>query len=626
MGTIILLKLIEKIPFFRYFEPKGKSKKYQLVLALVTLVVLVIAGCCLGLIGLYFSSCVYQTDLFSYYLQQPKLVLLNTLPYLLLTLLVWFVTNRAWVGFLSSGFVCLLYSFAAFWKLLARDDALYAEDLTLIHEALQMFGGHAVVTWEMIWAVCLILGCTALLFLFCRGKIRHWSLRGALSFVMVILCLSLYNGPYTSYEVYQSFEVWPQLNEWFENSHYLSRGGIYPFIYSIQEAIPTAPEDYDSDTVKEMLLTQENDEIPEEQQVSVVCVMYEAFCDLSKETDLITEADPYALYHALQEESYCGELTTNIFAGGTIDTERCVLTGFSELTNFRRKSWSYARYFADQGYTVEGSHAGYQSFYNRLNVNDNLGISDYYFIDNYYRNITSDVPWDDILLPEISRLVLEKIEVDEKVFSFNVTYQNHGPYNTTLIDESIEYVAQGSMSDEDHAIVNNYLVGIEKTCLEMSKMVDTFRDSDEPVVLVFFGDHKPWLGEFSSTYAALGIDINSNTDESFYNHYNTDYLIWANDAAKERLANDFVGIGPTISPCFLMNLLFDQCGWEGPSYMKLTNEIMDAMPVITTNDRFLVNGTLMKERDLSEDNRILLQRMRQTQFYLAYDAGGKLPE
>lgn len=623
---MILLKLTDQFPFMKRFDPEGKSFQYQLALTAVTFVALVLAGACLGLVGLYFSAGVYKLPLFSYYLRQPKLVLLNTVPYVLLCLLVWFVTNRAWVGFFASGFVCLFYSFAAYWKLLARDDALYAEDLTLIQEALQMSGGHTPVTWQMVAAVCLVLGGTAVLFCFFRGKMPHWTLRLLLPFAVVGLCLQLYNGPYTSKEVYQSFQIWPQLNKWFESSRYLSRGGIYPFIYSIQDAVPTAPEGYDADAAAGMLLEEDSDGIPEDQKVSVICVMYEAFCDLSKETELITEADPYEAYHALQAESYCGELTTNIFAGGTIDTERCVLTGFSELTNFRRDSWSYARYFADQGYAVEGSHAGYQAFYSRLNVNDNLGISDYHFIENYYQNLVSGVPMDNVLLPEISRLALEKMEAGENVFSFNVTYQNHGPYSTTLGKSAKEYVALGDLSTGDHAIVNNYLTGIEDTCRQMAAMVDTFRDRDEPVVLVFFGDHKPWLGELSSTYAALGIDINASTDESFYNHYNTDYLIWANDAARELLGNDFVGIGPTISPCFLMNVLFEQCGWAGPSYMKLTNQVMEAMPVVTTNDSFLVDGALVTEDQLSDANKALLSRMRQTQFYLAQDAGGKLPE
>lgn len=146
---------------------------------------------------------------------------------------------------------------------------------------------------------------------------------------------------------------------------------------------------------------------------------------------------------------------------------------------------------------------------------------------------------------------------------------------------------------------------------------------EEPVILVFFGDHKPWLGEQSVTYDALGIDIRSNTADSFYNYYATDYLIWANDAAKALLGNEFVGTGPDISPCFLMNVLFDLCGWDGPGYTKLTNEVMSQIPMLHTTGRYLADGTLTDK--LTEAQQTLFDRMTFAQYYLTQDAGGVHP-
>ena len=174
-------------------------------------------------------------------------------------------------------------------------------------------------------------------------------------------------------------------------------------------------------------------------------------------------------------------------------------------------------------------------------------------------------------------------------------------------------------------MVNNYLSGVEDTSNRMLEMADAFRDSKEPVVLVFFGDHKPWLGDSSTTYTALGIDLFANNEESFYNYYNTEYLIWANDAAKEVLGKEFSGKGPAISPCYLMNLLFEQCGWEGPSYLKMSNEIKAELPVVTTNDRYLVDGALVPTSSLTEEQKAMLEKMRRVQFYLSRDSGGKLP-
>ena len=595
-------------------------------LHILNIALILCASLCLGLMSLYFAAGEYKLSLFRFYLTQPKVLILNILPYLLIFLFVYFLTGRSWIGFLVSGGLTLLYSWAQYWKLMARNDPVFAEDLTIFSEAMQMSGQYIQFTWQIIFsAVLVILG--TVVFFALRKTLIPRRIRAIGTAAVIILCCWLYPNIYTSKEVYNSMMPWPAVNQWFETNKYISRGGIYPFIYSIQTALPNAPEGYDEAQTQAILAQYNNDDIPHDRQVSIITVMYEAFSDLSVYTDRITGADPYEAFHALQEESYHGNLVTNIFAGGTIDTERCVLTGFSSLTNFRRPSWSYARYFADQGYQINGAHAGYEAFYNRRNVNENLGISDYRFIENYYEALVghSNPPSDSTLLPDIASYCKEQMK-NGPVFSFNVTYQNHGPYDTETAYFDREYVPQQDLSESDYLIINNYLSGIEDTANNMLAMADSFRDCEEPVILVFFGDHKPWLGEQSVTYSALGIDIASQTDESFYNYYSTEYVIWANPAAQEALGTDFSGTGPTVSPCFLMNVLFEKCGWEGPGFLKLTNEVMSQIPIVHTTNRYQIDGIMVDSQDLSDEQTALINRMAQAQFYLAQDAGGKHPQ
>lgn len=607
-------------------DTAGGTLKRRVLLGCLVFAVLTLAGICLGIISLYFSAGLYSKELLNYYLQQPKLVWLNTLPYLMVMYLVWFLTNRPWVGFGISGLVTVVYSLAEYWKLLSRNDPVYAEDLALLKEAVQMSGEYIAVTPVMILAVGLIFLGTVVLFLaFRKTKVFTPVPRVVLGLSVLLVSGGLYRTVYTSTQVYGSFQVWEPLNQWFDNNKYISRGGIYPFIYSIQSALPQEPEGYDAQEAEELLKQYPSDDIPEELQANVICIMLEAFSDLSEETDLITEGDPYEAYHQLKEESYSGKLMTNIFAGGTINTERCVVTGFSELGSFRRSSWSYAHYFQSQGYSVTGSHGGYQDFYNRANVNRNLGFEDYYFLENHYYKFGDGVTMDYNFLPEVTELCKTQMEAGEKVFSFNVTYQNHGPYDTTLWRQYVPYVKEGAVGDADYGIINNYLNGVADTGNRLLEMADAFRDNEEPVILVIFGDHKPWLGDSSTTYAALGIDIQSGSEESVYNHYTTDYLIWGNDAAREIYGDVFSGEGPTISPCYLMNVLFERCGWAGPSYLKLTNEVMDALPIQTTTGYFRERDALISETELSEQGTSLLNKMRNVQYYLTWDSGGELP-
>ena len=594
--------------------PQQLTKRPLLRLCLTLLLVL-LGACCLGLLSLYFSAGDHGLRLFRWYLTQPKVLILNLIPFVLLTLLLYAALDRAWLAFLVSGSVCLFFSWAQYWKLMARNDPIYAGDLLIFTEATQMAGQYVQFTWQIGLSAVLVVLAAAVLFFLARGRMKKPLPRLALAAAVIALGFWLYPNYYTDSPTYNSMIVWPEISKGFETNRYISRGGIYPFIHSIPDALPTPPEGYEKEAVRDTLAAYPSDDI--EQKVSIVVTQLEAFADLSTATDRITGVDPFTEFHALQAESYHGTLMPNIFAGGTIDTERCVLTGFSVLEEFRRPSWSYARYFADQGYTVEGAHAGYKAFYNRINVNDNLGISDYRFIEGYYENLMEGIPMDNVFLPDVTEHVLAAME-DGPVFSFNVTYQNHGPYSATYAFFPESYVPREDLPDSDWFIVNNYLWGLQDTARRMQEMVDRFRSIDEPVILVFYGDHKPWLGEQSVTYDALGIDIRSSSDESFRNYYATEYLFWANDAAKAALGTELVGQGPEISPCFLMNVLFEQCGWEGPGYMKLTNEVMARRPIIHTTQLSLTD-------DLTQEQLQLTQQMLCAQYYLAMDAGAVHP-
>ena len=104
------------------------------------------------------------------------------------------------------------------------------------------------------------------------------------------------------------------------------------------------------------------------------------------------------------------------------------------------------------------------------------------------------------------------------------------------------------------------------------------------MVLVVFGDHKPWLGYSNSAYQELGVNLELSSEEGFYNYYATRYLIWANDAAEKSLGGSFTGEGPDVSSCFLMNLLFDQLGWKGNAWTQATGPPRTTTP--TTNNTF----------------------------------------
>ncbi|MBQ6810531.1 MAG: hypothetical protein IJO94_03900, partial [Firmicutes bacterium] len=143
---------------------------------------------------------------------------------------------------------------------------------------------------------------------------------------MLICCVLLYPLVYTPKPIYDMFPAENSSDEWIEKEAYVARGGTYPFLYSIQDAVTTPPDHYDKKTTEILLDSYADDPIPEDKKVNVIFVMYEAYADLSQELGDRLSRDPYRYYHQLQSESYHGELLTATYGGGTICTERSVIT------------------------------------------------------------------------------------------------------------------------------------------------------------------------------------------------------------------------------------------------------------------------------------------------------------
>ena len=571
----------------------------------------------LGLLSLVLAPGNYGWNVFHDYFNSAALIWLNLVPPMILAALLFGILGRAWLAQLLTAIPILALSVANYYKLAFRDDPVVASDLLLLGEAGQMAGRYPLfLNTKMAASLALAALSVALLALIARGLPR-W--RGRLLGTLIPLAVAAALIPtYASDSLYNSTAQLDHLEQWAATQQYLSHGLLYPFLHSVKEALPDPPADYSAQDAAQLLEQYPSADIPEGEKVNIVGIMLEAFSDLSVYDQIEFQQDVYADFHALQAESYSGRLLTNIFAGGTINTERAFLTGLSSGDfNFRANTSSYVWYLKEQGYQTSGDHPSNQWFYNRSNICSYLGFDQYRFLENYYTQFSGDLPADDsVFFPELTYSVLEQMESDEPLFSFSVSYQGHGPYDdhTCSWGAVDQFIANYDLPDTDRAILANYLGSVQNTSRHLLELADTLRDCEEPVVLVVFGDHKPWLGNSNSAYESLGINLSQSDIEGFYNYWSTPYLIWANDAAKEVLDNDFVGTGPDVSPCFLMNVLFDQCGWEGDAYMQAVYDCWQALPVIHTSGAYLTaDGTFTSQ--LSQSEQELAHRFSCLEYY-----------
>ena len=480
------------------------------------------------------------------------------------------------------------------YKIIFRDDTFVFGDMLLIGEAKEMlvngnynlFIDLKVIVAIMYWLLSCGIICVAT-----SGGIRRSR---AVVFVVSVMVGAIICPIYGNDDFYDSIGV---DTFWLPTEHTITRGGLYPFLHSIYTELERPPENYDEDAVRHVLSEYEDSDIPKDRMVNIISIMREAYVDFSKFQIKGLDCSGYAVYHKLKEESYSGELVTNIFAGGTVNTERCFLTGDYKLKKYTRNTNSYVWYLRQQGYTVEGSHPFMQSMYNRKNVNNYLGFERYRYLENDFELLSKfPYPEDSVLLSEIYN-DYKKHEPGKSYFSFNINVQSHGPYLTDSYREDVkikEYLT-GNYTDECKFAMNNYMSVIIEQDMELEKLINKLSDEQEPVVVIVFSDHLPWMGNANAFYNEMGIEFRTNTEEGFRDYYSTEYFIWANGKAKEVLENDFVGRGPTISPCYLMNVVFEQCGWNGPSYMQAMDHMKEIFPVFTINGGYIIDDRFTYE-------------------------------
>lgn len=578
----------------------------------------------LGMCALVLTVIPCDLNLVKVLLCDEIILLLNIWPILCVMVIVYFLTNTIWVSFLSTGVLVFLIAEVNRFKMTFRDEPFVFGDILLISEAKNMAGKYSLYLDKVsVCALVFIVLATVLCFFAFKVKLGNKCVRisGTILFCLLIV-FSSHIFYFKDSDIYNNTWHWEFGTQWKDMNQYMSRGVIYSFVRSIPDAVISSPEGYDQQEVKQVIGNYEDVALNEEKKVHIISIMLEAYNDFSEFEGIEFVEDPYENFHYIQNQSYSGKLYTDIFAAGTIRTERSFLTGYSDAEFYDRATESYVRYFKSQGYYTEAMHPCNGWFYDRKNINSYLGFDNFDYYENKYCNIDSGKLSEDLyhnLLADYDFFdyIIEgyerSVESGNKYFNFSVTYQNHGPYSSEKEIDTEYALRKEQYTEAEYNIFNNYLDGIAKTDRALAKLQNYIEQQDEPIVLILFGDHNPWLGDNNSVYEMLGIDLNLDTADGAQNYYQTPYVFYANKVAKKQLQKDFNEKGKDVSPMFLMNEFFEYVGIKGPAYLNYLQTIKEEFNVL--NSVYVKKGNEYILRSELEDEEILIQQEK-VEYYM----------
>ena len=140
--------------------------------------------------------------------------------------------------------------------------------------------------------------------------------------------------------------------------------------------------------------------------------------------------------------------------------------------------------------------------------------------------------YSDEYLAQLTAMLFEQKVSESPVFLWAVTMENHTPFYAEKYP-SYDFPFESELPDEAVGVLNSVTQGAANCSEALGQLVDYLSGREEPVILVFFGDHRPGtpLESGGTVYSELGICPENVADwelEDYAELYSTDYVIWSN--------------------------------------------------------------------------------------------------
>ncbi len=572
------------------------------------------------------------------FLQHPLLLALNVLPVLLVMLLLYYISRRMVFSIgLTAGLFAAM-AIADSIKSSMRQEPLLPTDLTLAKEALAILKTFPDFTL-LVGAFGIIFFLLLLILALLLAKGREFAPKARLKGIGgVLLCALLLNFCYASQPLYDSFPTIGNPN--FQVNQYASRGLIYSFLHQANAMQVKKPNGYIADAFE--ALEGQPISVNTNKKPHIFMIMGEAFSDLSENEHISFEGyrDPLEQFKAIcaEENAVSGHIAVPNYGGGTSNTEYDVLAACptrylgSSLPSYNfihREFDALPRRLRQIGYDTLAIHPGNAWFYNRQNVYPHMGFDDCYFLEDsfdlekqgYGAYISDEAAVDKIF--QTFRQHIRK--TNAPLFSFTVTIQNHGPYEKKYGSQPPNFSTDTALTPEETDLLRQYFHGVSKADEQLGRLWRFAKDSPEPIVLVYFGDHLPGFSNGMDFFSLLDypIDADGSLEEQLA-LYQTPFLIWQNDAA-----NELCDIKQTakaaelpengiISSYFLSPLLAELLGMDGLSPLfDYSCQLRKKQPVCAGEIYVDEWGTYTNS--ISEERREAVKILRNWQYYKLFD-------
>lgn len=510
----------------------------------------------------------------------PYMLIVCTAIIYALFLFIYSLTNRIWVSWLGVSIPVFLLVLINYYKLKINGSPFLPSDFSFvsgIDKILQFSLPQIEFTVFMFLYIVLYIAFTVFLIFLEKHLIKNKRIRILSLAVGLIISLIMF--------IPQSHNLISKFG--YENTTFseelILKHGVIAGMYS---AVGSIPANSDSSLDREKISEIVNSQKRTEQNVkkpTVIFLMSESFFDIDRLDNVDFSEDPIKNFHELKKQFSCGDFISSTYCGGTGNVEFEFLTGMcryflnpdDSFDNMSDETYiripSISDIFKNNGYSVKFLHSYDNSLFNRVNIYRNFKFDEVVFAEDFKTNVKYSGGYisDETLANEI--ISIYESTTDEPLMLYAISMENHQPYTEDKYDETSGIkISSDMISEADKKIFETFIHGLSNADKALGQLVEYFSNVNEPVMIVFWGDHLPNLNlqDGSNIYQKLKYAPNGNNYEwkgkGLLKMLTTDYVIWDNFGLKKT--------DTTLSSAMLGVEMVDRLGFEMPNYFKWLSE------------------------------------------------------
>ena len=558
-------------------------------------------------------------ETYSFRGQHLSLLLFNFLLIGILELIFIVITNRVRLGTDIWAFICIMFNIVNHFVYEFRGTPAMASDIATVGTALEVADGYKI-QFNFYTTVALVMLFDFIMLgrvIKCEPVFKKVSHRLCGIAVMAIvsvtgfsqlvmtdmvsnrgLYLSLFN-PMRSYQQY---------------------GSIACFTRSIKLSVPEKPNGYSLKKVEEITSKYTSDTVdPNKKRPNVIAVINEAFSDPQVLGDIETNEDYMPFIHDLMKNGNCVSGTTyaSIVGGQTANTEYEFLTGNSMAflpkgtvafqLYLRHAMPSLVTELKSEGYTGNSAtHLQKARNYNRDKAYPLLGFDKFYDYTNMIvpfvkmrNNATDQCTYDNIT----HDYEQQRKSTDAPYFGYTMTIQNHSSYDVPFDNFDDKRIV---VENADATDLGYYLSLIKYSDEMFENLINYYKNTDEPTVILLTGDHQPRIHDESMDSITNGEWRNWN-DEEMMRRYEVPFLIWANyDIDKKTVEKTSMN--------YLQTILMETIDGELTGFQKFQQDLQKEIPVLTSNGYWGADGKFYSVDDKNSPYYDLIQEYAMLQY------------